>query len=62
MSVIRKLKRNKEKLKLKEIRETYNKKPKQKCPKCGKKSLFYTNKDGEIYCIRCDKIVDKKAN
>ena len=47
---------------LKELRKTYNKKPKQKCPKCGKKSLFYTNKDGETYCLRCDKIVDKKVN
>lgn len=60
--MIRKIERNKEKLKLKELRKTYNKKPKQKCPKCGKKNLFYTNKDGETYCIRCNKIIDKKVN
>ena len=60
--MIRKIERNKEKLKLKELRKTYNKKPKQKCPKCGKKSLFYTNKDGETYCIRRDNSVDTKVN
>ena len=56
----RKIERNKEKDKLKEIKNTYVKKPKGKCPKCGKKSLFMSNSENEFYCIRCDKLVYKK--
>lgn len=48
----------KEKKKLKNIQKTYGKKPKIKCPKCNKKSLFITNNKGEIFCIRCDKKVN----
>lgn len=57
MNFARKIKRNKEKEKLEEIKNTYDKKPKDKCPKCGQKSLFMSNKDGDIYCIRCDSLV-----
>lgn len=53
----RKIEREKEKNKLKEIRKTYNRKPKDICPKCHKKSLFMTNSKNEVYCIRCDKLV-----
>lgn len=53
----RKLMREKEKKELDNIRKTYGKKPKIKCPKCNKKTLFFKNHNGEIYCIRCDKIV-----
>lgn len=46
-----------EKQKLKEIRNTYNKKPKEICPKCHEKSLFMTNSKNEVYCIRCNNLV-----
>ncbi len=48
------VRRNQEKIMLKNIRKTYGKKPKDKCPICHKKSLFMKNKDGEIFCIRCN--------
>lgn len=57
MKLVRKLKRNKEKAKLEEIRNTYGKKPKDKCPKCKKATLFMKTNNGEIYCIRCDERV-----
>lgn len=53
----RKILREREKEKLKEIHQTYNKKPREICPKCHKKSLFMTNSKNEVYCIRCDKLV-----
>lgn len=53
----RMIKHNKEKQELDNIRKTYGKKPKEKCPKCNKKTLFFKNDKGEIFCIRCDKIV-----
>lgn len=59
----RKLARSKEKEELEFLRKTYGKKPKEFCPQCNKKSLFMQNDKGEIYCIRCNKIVkvlDKK--
>jgi ribosomal protein S27AE len=56
-SLKRKLDRKNEKEKLIEIHKTYNKKPKQVCPKCHRKSLFMTNSKKEVYCIRCDKMV-----
>lgn len=43
--------------KLKEIHNTYNRKPKEICPKCHKKSLFMTNSKNEVYCIRCNNLV-----
>ena len=55
MSFLRKIERNKEKQKQNDIKKTYGKKPKEKCPKCGKKSLFMKNSSGELFCIRCDK-------
>lgn len=61
MNLKRKVERNQELQKLKEIRKTYNKKPKGICPRCKKHSLFMTNKDGETYCIRCDKCVKTEA-
>ena len=53
----RKILREKEKDKLKEIHNTYNRKPKDICPKCHKKSLFMTNSKKEVYCIRCNNLV-----
>lgn len=53
----RKLQRTKEKKELENIKKVYGKKPKGICPKCRKHSLFYTNKNNEMFCIRCDKII-----
>lgn len=53
----RKILRGREKDKLKEIHNTYNRKPKEICPKCHKKSLFMTNSKKEVYCIRCNNLV-----
>lgn len=50
----KKYKSLKERKKVEEIKELYHKKPKDKCPNCNKKSLFYTNKTGEMFCIRCN--------
>lgn len=57
MKLDRMVNHNKEKKELDNIRKTYGKKPKIKCPKCNKKTLFFKNDKGEIFCIRCDKIV-----
>ena len=48
MKFARKIEREREKEKVKDIHRTYEKNPKQKCPNCHKKSLFFTNTDGEI--------------
>ena len=53
-NMLRKFKRKEEKVKQINIRNTYGKKPKEICPRCKRKTLFMTNKDGEVYCIRCD--------
>ena len=53
-NMLRKFKRKEEKNKQINIRNTYGKKPKEICPRCKRKTLFMTNKDGEVYCIRCD--------
>ena len=53
-NMLRKLKRKEEKDKQINIKNTYGKKPKEICPRCKRKTLFMTNKDGEVYCIRCD--------
>lgn len=53
-NMLRKFKRKEEKDKQINIRDTYGKKPKEICPRCKRKTLFMTNKDGEVYCIRCD--------
>ena len=53
----RKILREREKDKLKEIHKTYDRKPKEICPKCHKKSLFMTNSKNEVYCIRCNNLV-----
>ena len=50
----RKIKRQKESDEIENIRKVYKKKPKIKCPICGKRSLFMTNDKKEVYCIRCD--------
>lgn len=57
MKLKRKLIKNEEKEELNNLRKMYGKKPKTKCPKCNKKTLFFKNKDGEVFCVRCDKIV-----
>lgn len=53
----RQLARSKENEELEFLRKTYGKKPKERCPQCNRKSLFMLNDKGEIYCIRCNKIV-----
>ena len=53
-NILKKFKKKKEKDKQINIKNTYGKKPKGICPKCRRKTLFMTNKDGEVYCIRCD--------
>ena len=58
-SLSRMIERNKEKEELENIRKVYGKKPKYICPKCHKKTLFMTNKEKEIFCIRCDELVGK---
>ena len=59
-SLERKFQRVKEKQELKNIRKNYRKKPKGVCPNCKKHSLFYTNENGETYCMRCDALVKTK--
>lgn len=58
-SLENKIKRNKEKEYLKEMTKRYGSKPKSICPNCHKKSIFLKNDKGEIFCIRCEKIVKK---
>nr|DAL31298.1 MAG TPA_asm: TFIIB-TERMINAL DOMAIN, TFIIB, TRANSCRIPTION INITIATION [Caudoviricetes sp.] len=53
-SFLRKIKRKEEKKEQDNIKNLYHKKPKETCPRCKKKSIFYKNKDGEYYCLRCD--------
>ena len=43
---------------IKNIQKTYGKKPKTKCPKCKKKSLFFTNNKSEMFCVRCDQKIN----
>ena len=57
MSFKRKLKRIKEKKEQINIKNLYGKKPKGICPKCKKHSIFMTNSEKEIYCIRCNQRV-----
>lgn len=59
-SLQRKIKRQEEFKELINIRNTYGKKPKIVCPKCKKRSLFMSNNNGEIFCIRCDSKVGEK--
>lgn len=58
--MLRKIKRNKEKRELEDIRNTYGKKPKGICPICKRHSLFMTNKNKEVFCIRCDNMIRKE--
>lgn len=58
-NMLRKFKRNEIKKENENIKKTYGKKPKQICPKCKRKTLFYTNKKGETFCIRCDEQLTK---
>jgi len=57
MSLLRKITRSNELKKQQEVKEMFKKKPQTVCPSCHLKSVFYTNKDGEVYCVRCDKKV-----
>lgn len=57
MSFKRKLERIKEKEEQNNIKNLYGKKPKGICPKCKKHSIFMTNSEKEIYCIRCNQRV-----
>lgn len=59
-SFARKIERQREKDELVNIHTMYRKKPKTMCPKCKRKSLFMTNDKGEIFCIRCDQLVNIK--
>lgn len=57
-----KLDRNKEKKEWERLRQVYGREPKEKCPKCHKKSLFMVNTENQIFCVRCDCMVGiKKA-
>lgn len=61
MGFQRQILKNKEIQELENIKSLYGKKPKEKCPICHKKSLFMTNDNGEIFCVRCDsKVAQKK--
>lgn len=61
-SLLRKIKRNQnqenERKEIKNIQNIFKKKPKDKCPKCNMKSLFYTNEKKETYCVRCEERVN----
>ena len=57
MNFKRKFERIKEKEEQNNIKNTYGKKPKGICPSCKKHSIFITNKDKEVYCIRCNERV-----
>lgn len=54
MSFKRKLERKNEKKEQLNIKNTYGKKPKGICPRCNKHSIFMTNQENEVYCIRCN--------
>ena len=56
-SLDREIRRRKEKEEIINIKKVYGKKPKEMCPKCHKKSIFYKNNKKEVFCIRCDKRV-----
>lgn len=57
-SMARKIKRNQER---DTMLKQYGKKPKTKCPKCGKLTLFrYKDKKmKEIICVQCKEVVNK---
>ena len=57
-SLARKIKRNQER---NTMLKQYGKKPKTKCPNCGKLTLFrYKNKRSkEIICVQCGEVVNK---
>lgn len=59
-SLARIIERKREKEELRNIRNLYHIKPKKTCLKCKRKSLFMTNDKGEIFCIRCDQLVNIK--
>ncbi len=54
-SVLRKIKRNKER---DEVLNRYGKKPKHACPKCGKLTLFQ-RKGKNVICVQCKKVVNE---
>lgn len=56
-NMLRRVRRNEDKKEIMIFRKTYNKKPKIKCPKCKKKTAFYTNTQKEVYCLRCNEKV-----
>lgn len=56
-SLDREVRRRREKEEIINIKKVYGKKPKEMCPKCHKKSIFYSNNKKEVFCIRCDKRV-----
>lgn len=59
-NIERKIRKQREKDELLNIKKLYGKKPKFICPRCHKKTLFMANNKNEIYCIRCDQLVRKK--
>lgn len=54
-SIIRKIKRNKQR---KEIFSKYGKRAKHSCPKCGKLTLFQ-RKGEDIICVQCKEVLNK---
>lgn len=59
-NIERKIRKQREKDELLNIKKLYGKKPKFICPRCHKKTLFMANNKNEIYCIRCDQLVNIK--
>ena len=63
-NLLKKIKRQqdvaKEKEELKNIKNTFGKKPTTKCPKCNQKTLFYTNDQDDIYCVRCEQKIGNR--
>ncbi len=55
MSSLNKIKNNIDKL---EIKTLYGRKPKRRCPKCHRFSLFIKNNEGKVECIRCNRVVE----
>ena len=56
-NLIRKFSRQEEKDKQINLHKTYGKKPKCFCQKCKKKILFFTSKERNVYCVRCNQLV-----
>lgn len=63
-NMLRRIKRQqdvaKEKIEIKNIKNTFGIKPKEKCPKCKLKTIFYTNDQEDVYCVRCEQKIGNR--